>query len=311
MSEPLPSWRDTATRDAILDFVAAVTAEGGPDFVPPEGRVAVFDNDGTLWTEKPMPTQLHYLLEQWKAAATADPTLADRQPYRAAASGDLAWLGQAVDKHYAGDDSDLGALIAAVSESSAGASVEEYEASVAAFYRDARHLSLGSSYAHTVYQPMVELIGFLEQHGFTAYIVSGGDRDFMRPMTRDYYGIPAERVVGTGMGLEYDADDNVVRYTSKLAFFDDGPEKPVRIWMRVGRRPILAAGNSNGDIPMLRFAQGSPRSLTLLIHHDDDSGRGDEPYDKGAEKALEAASVHGVTVVSVRDDWSLVFPPGE
>ncbi|MFB7892126.1 HAD family hydrolase [Microbacterium sp. NPDC056044] len=311
MSEPLPSWRDTATRAAIFDFVAAVTAEGGPDFVPPDARVAVFDNDGTLWTEKPMPTQLHYLLQQWKAQAAADPSLADRQPFRAAASGDLAWLGQAVDKHYAGDDSDLGLLIAAVSESSAGASVEEYEASVAAFYRDARHLSLGSSYAHTVYQPMVELIRYLEAHGFTAYIVSGGDRDFMRPMTQDYYGIPAERVVGTGMGLEYDADDNVVRYTSKLAFFDDGPEKPVRIWMRVGRRPILAVGNSNGDIPMLRFAQGNARSLALLVHHHDDAGRGDVPYDKGAEQALAAASVHGFTVVSVRDDWSEVFPPAE
>ncbi|MDR7183975.1 phosphoserine phosphatase [Microbacterium trichothecenolyticum] len=311
MSEPLPSWRDTATRAAILEFVAAVTADAGPDFVPPEARVAVFDNDGTLWTEKPMPTQLHYLLQQWKAQAAADPSLTDRQPYKAAASGDFGWLGQAVDKHYTGDDSDLGLLIAAVSGSSAGASVEEYEASVAAFYRDARHLSLGSSYAHTVYQPMVELIRYLEAHGFTAYIVSGGDRDFMRPMTQDYYGIPAERVVGTGMGLEYDADDNVLRYTAKLAFFDDGPEKPVRIWMRVGRRPILAVGNSNGDVPMLRFAQGNPRSLAMLVHHDDDAGRGDEPYDKGAEQALEAASVHGFTVVSVRDDWSEVFPPAE
>ncbi|MDQ7877198.1 HAD family hydrolase [Microbacterium sp. QXD-8] len=308
MTDQLPSWRDTASRAAILDFVAAVTAEGGPDFVPPDGRVAVFDNDGTLWTEKPMPTQLHYLLEQWKAAATADPTLADRQPYKAAASGDLAWLGQAVDKHYRGDDSDLGPLIAAVAQSSAGASVEDYEASVAAFYRDARHLSLGRSYAHTVYQPMVELIRFLEANGFSVYIVSGGDRDFMRPMTQDYYGIPAERVVGTGMGLEYDADDNVVRYTPQLAFVDDGPEKPVRIWMRVGRRPILAAGNSNGDIPMLRFAQGNPRSLSVLINHDDDTGRGDAPYDTGAEQALATASAHGFTVVSVRDDWAQVFP---
>jgi phosphoserine phosphatase len=308
MTDQLPSWRDTASRAAILDFVAAVTSEGGPDFVPADARVAVFDNDGTLWTEKPMPTQLHYLLEQWKAAAAADPALVDRQPYRAAVSGDLAWLGEAIDKHYSGDDSDLGALIAAVAESSAGASVEDYEASVAAFYRDARHLSLGSSYAHTVYQPMVELIRFLEANGFGVYIVSGGDRDFMRPMTEANYGIPAERVVGTGMGLTYDAEANVVRYVPKLDFFDDGPEKPVRIWMRVGRRPILAAGNSNGDIPMLRFAQGSPRSLSVLIHHDDDTGRGDAPYDKGAEQALEAASADGFTVVSVRDDWSQVFP---
>jgi len=308
MNEQLRSWNDTPTRSAVLEFLSAVTTEGSPDFVPVEARVAVFDNDGTLWTEKPMPTQLHYLLQQWKAAAEADPALADKQPYRAAATGDLAWLGAAIDKHYAGDDSDLGLLIAAVSASSAGASVEEYEASVAAFYRDARHLTLGSSYARTVYQPMVELIRMLDAHDFRTYIVSGGDRDFMRPMTQDYYGIPTQRVIGTAMGLEYDADANVVRYTSRLAFFDDGPEKPARIWMRTGRRPIFAAGNSNGDIPMLRFAQGSPRSLALLVHHDDDSGRGDAPYDKGVEKALAEASAHGFTVVSVRDDWSQVFP---
>ncbi len=307
MTDPLPSWRDTATRAAILDFLAAVTSDDSPDLVAPEARVAVFDNDGTLWTEKPMPTQLHYLLQQWKAAVEAEPALADRQPYRAAATGDLAWLGAAVDKHYAGDDSDLALLIAAVAEASAGASVEEYEASVAAFYRDARHLTLDSSYAHTVYQPMVELIRMLDARDFRTYIVSGGDRDFMRPMSQDYYGIPTQRVVGTGIGLEYDDADNVVRYTPKLAFFDDGPEKPVRIWMRIGRRPILAGGNSNGDIPMLRFAQGNPRSLALLVHHDD-PGRGDQPYEKGAEEALAAASAHGFTVVSVRDDWSRVFP---
>jgi phosphoserine phosphatase len=311
VTDILPSWRDTSTRAAILEFVAAVTDDDSSDFVPHEGRVAVFDNDGTLWTEKPMPTQLHYLLEQWKLAATADPTLAERQPYRAAVTGDYAWLGAAIDKHYAGDDSDLGLLIAAVAESSTGMSVEEYEASVAAFYREARHLTLGSSYAHTVYQPMVELIRLLDAHDFRTYIVSGGERDFMRPMTQDYYGIPVQRVIGTGMSLEYDADDNVVRYGKALSFFDDGPEKPVRIWMRTGRRPILAAGNSNGDIPMLRFAQGSPRSLSLLVRHDDDTGRGDAPYDKGAEQALEVAPAHGFTVVSVRDDWSQVFPCSE
>lgn len=308
MTEPLASWNDTATRAAIVDFVEAVTDAASADFVPAAARVAVFDNDGTLWTEKPMPTQLHYLLEKWKAQAAADPALAETQPYRAAASGDLAWLGAAIDKHYAGDDGDLHTLIGAVAASSAGASVEEYEASVAAFYREARHLTLQSSYAHTVYQPMVELIRYLDAHDFRSYIVSGGDRDFMRPMAEDYYGIPTQRVIGTAMGLAYDADDNVVRYTPSLDFFDDGPLKPVRIWTRVGRRPILAAGNSNGDVPMLRYAQGSARSLALLVHHDDDSGRGDTPYDKGAEDALAAASAHGFTVVSVRDDWSAVFP---
>lgn len=307
MTEYLTSWRDTATRRAIVEFVAAVTDPGGPDFVPAEGRIAVFDNDGTLWTEKPMPTQLHYLLEQWKAQAAADPTLAEKQPYKAAVTGDLGWLGAAIDKHYAGDDTDLGMLVAGVAAATSGTSVEEYEASVAAFYRDARHLTLNSSYAHTVYQPMVELVRLLDAHHFRTYIVSGGERDFMRPMTQDYYGIPTQRVIGTSLGLSYDAEDNVVRYAPKLDFFDDGPQKPIRIWTRVGRRPILAVGNSNGDIPMLRFAQGSPRSLAMLLRHDDD-GRGDTPYDKGAEEALAAAPEHGFTVISVRDDWAQVFP---
>ncbi len=307
MTDVLPSWRETPTRAAILDFLAAVTTPG-PDFVDPDARVAVFDNDGTLWTEKPMPTQLHYLLGQWKAAATADPSLAEKQPYQAALTGDLAWLGTAIDKHYAGDDADLGLLIAAVAAASAGASVEEYEASVSAFYREARHLTLHCSYAHTVYQPMVELLRLLDEHGFRSYIVSGGERDFMRPMSQDYYGIPPHRVIGTAMGMEYDADDNLVRFAPKLAFFDDGGEKPVRIWTRVGRRPILAAGNSNGDVPMLRFAQGNPRSLALLVNHDDDTDRGDQPYTKGAEQALDVASAHGFTVISVRDDWEQVFP---
>lgn len=308
MSEELASWRDTATRAAIVDFVAAVTDPDCPDFVPNEQRIAVFDNDGTLWTEKPMIVQLHYLLEQWKKAATDDPSLAEKQPYAAAVSGDLAWLGAAVDKHYAGDDGDMGLLIAAVAASSSGASVEEYEASVAAFFREALHLSLGRSYSHTVYQPMVELVRYLDAHDFRTYIVSGGERDFMRAVTWDYYGVPRQRVIGTAMGLEYDAEANVVRYAPTLDFFDDGAVKPVRIWTRVGRRPILAAGNSNGDIPMLRYAQGSARSLALLVHHDDDTERGDAPYDKGAEDALAAADAHGFTTISVRDDWEQVFP---
>ncbi|GAA3921757.1 HAD family hydrolase [Microbacterium invictum] len=307
MTDLLPSWRDTATRAAILDFVDAVTDSDGPHFVPAGDRVAVFDNDGTLWTEKPFVTQLAYLLEQWKAQVAADPSLADTQPYRAAATGDLAWLGTAVDKHYAGDDADLGLLIKAVAGATAGTSVEDYQAAVSAFYRDARHLTLQTSYAHTVYQPMVELIRLLDSHDFRTYIVSGGERDFMRPMAEEYYGIPVQRVIGTALGLEYDADANVVRYSPSLDFFDDGGEKPVRIWARTGKRPILAAGNSNGDVPMLRYAQGSPASLALLVHHDDDAGR-DVAYDKGAEDALAAADTHRFTVISVRDDWETVFP---
>ncbi|GAA1779419.1 HAD family hydrolase [Agromyces lapidis] len=306
MPNELPSWADTPTRAAIVDFVERVTT--GPDAVPAAERVAVFDNDGTLWTEKPMPTQLHYIVEQWKAQAEADPSLAERQPYTAAVTGDYAWLGGAIDKHYTGDDSDLKILIGALVGITAGMSVDDYAASVSEFYETAKHLTLGTPYADAVYAPMVELLRYLEAHGFTVYIVSGGERDFMRPMTEQYYGIPPERVVGSALGLAYDADSGDVRYTAGLDFFDDGPEKPVRIWSRIGRRPLIAGGNSNGDQPMLDFARAGG-GLALLVHHDDDGG-GDPPYDRGAERALGEASDRGYTVVSVKHDWSRIHPEG-
>ena len=305
-SDSLPSWTEGAARDAIIAFVEAVSS--GPEAVPVEERVAVFDNDGTLWTEKPMPTQLHYIVREWARAAAADPSLAERQPYKAVVTGDLSWLGEAVDKHYAGDDSDLPAIAGAVIAATGQANVEDYAASVTEFFEQASHPTLGRPYAETVYRPMVELLRYLEANGFTNYLVSGGGRDFMRPITFGIYGIPPERVIGSSLGLEYDATDGHVRYGTAVAFLDDALEKPVRIWSRIGRRPILAAGNSNGDVPMLRYVQGHPRSLSLLIHHDDDTGRGDPPYDKGAEVALQAASEQDFTVVSVKRDWGAIFP---
>lgn len=307
MTDRLPSWRDTPTRARIEEFVRGATT--GPDAVPVAERIAVFDNDGTLWTEKPMPTQLHYVVEQWRARLDADPSLAERQPYRAVAENDLAWIGGSIDKHYNGDDSDLRVLIGAIVEVTAGMKVEDYQASVADFYRTARHLTLGTPYAQAVYTPMVELLRYLEAHGFTCYIVSGGERDFMRPMTQDNYGIPPQHVVGSAYGLAYDEESGGVTYTASLAFFDDGPEKPVRIWSRIGRRPLLAVGNSNGDLPMLEFARrGARPGLAVLIRHDDDTGRGDAPYDSGAESALAVADERGYAVVSVKHDWAAVFP---
>lgn len=308
MTSSLPSWRDTSTRTRITEFVDAVSGDG-PEVVPVSERIAVFDNDGTLWTEKPMPTQLAYIVQQWAAAAKADPALAERQPYRGVVDGDLSWLGGAIEKHYAGDDSDLKVMIGAMLGLTADVPVDEYATAVADFYREALHPTLRRPYAEAVYQPMLELLRHLEQHGFTCYIVSGGDRDFMRPMTEDYYGIPPERVIGSALGLTYDGAANAVKYGASFSFMDDGPEKPVRIWSRIGRRPLLAVGNSNGDLPMLRFAHTDGREgLSLLIHHDDDTGRGDSPYDKGAEEALAAAQDGSIVRVSVKDDWSAVFP---
>ena len=300
----LTSWRDSPSRTSVLEFVRSVTT--GDRAIPPDERIAVFDNDGTLWTEKPMPTQLHYLLQQWAAAAATDPSLADTQPYAAAIGGDYSWLGGAIDKHYVGDDSELKLIIGAILRSTQGMSVDDYERSVTEFYRVAEHLTLRRPYSGAVYLPMIELLRCLEANGFTCYIVSGGERDFMRPMTQDYYGIPPERVIGSAFGLEY--RDREVRYAQSLSFFDDGPEKPVRIWTRIGRRPVIAVGNSNGDLPMLEYAANNTPGLAVLIHHDDDTGRGDPPYDKGAEDALSTAAAQGYTVVSVKDDWATVFP---
>ncbi|WP_260406654.1 HAD family phosphatase [Microbacterium sp. G2-8] len=303
----LRSWRDTATRRAIEDFVESVVS--GPGAVPEEERVAVFDNDGTLWSEKPMPTQLHYVVDRWRTTAEDSPALAEQQPYRAAVRGDLAWLGAAIDKHYDGDDTDLSVMLEAIVGLTDGMSVEDYAGSVEDFYRSALHPTLNRPYADAVYQPMTELIRYLERHGFTCYIVSGGERDFMRPMTEANYGIPPERVIGSAFGLTYDEDAAAVRYAASLTFFDDGAEKPIRIWSRIGRRPLFAAGNSNGDMEMLDFARRGPRAgFALLIHHDDDTDRGDATYDAGAEHALAAAGENGYTVASVRDDWDAVFP---
>lgn len=303
--EILASWREGATRDRITSFVTKASGSG-PEAIPIEARIAVFDNDGTLWTEKPLPTQLHFIVLQWAEAVKADPSLADRQPYKSASTGDFSWLGNAMDKHYGGDDTDLKVIIAALLNLTAGMSVEAYEEAVASFYQLAEHLTLRRPYSGVVYQPMVELLRYLEANDFTCYIVSGGDRDFMRPMTVTNYGIPPERVVGSAVGLSY--EDGEVRYSTTFSFMDDGPEKPVRIWSRIGRRPVLAAGNSNGDLPMLEYVRKHPLSLSLLIHHDDDTDRGDIPYDKGAEQALGAAADDDLTVVSIRNDWARVFP---
>ncbi|MFC4138007.1 MULTISPECIES: HAD family phosphatase [unclassified Microbacterium] len=302
----LPSWRDTATRRTIVDFVESVTT--GPDAVPVAERIAVFDNDGTLWSEKPVIIQLDHIIGQWAAEVKADPSLAEKQPYKAVASGDLGWIGSAVEKHYGGDDSDLKVLLGALVGLTDGMTVDEYAASVAEFFRTAKHPTLGTLFSGAVYEPMRELLRYLEANGFTCYIASAGERDFMRSVTEAYYGIPPERVIGSAYGLTYDEDARAVKFSANLDFLDDGPIKPVRIWSRIGRRPLLAAGNANGDLPMLQFAVGDGtvrRGLALLVHHDDHSGRGDAPYDGGAEKALAADDV---TVISVANDWEQVFP---
>jgi FMN phosphatase YigB (HAD superfamily) len=306
----LTSWNDTSTRRAIVDFVNTVTEPGGDGFVPPEERVAVFDNDGTLWAEKPMPIQLDFTLRRLAAMAEADPALREHQPFKASYENDFGWLGEAMVKHYHGDDGDVRLLMGAIPKAFAQLTVEQYSAMVAEFFRTAEHPTLGRPYRSCGYQPMVELLRFLEANGFVPYIASGGDRDFMRPVAGHLYGIPPERIIGSSVAIEYresaDDDSRDVLYKAEMEFLDDGPTKPVRIWSRIGRRPVLAGGNSNGDVPMLRFAKsGSRPSLRTLLLHDDAEREFD--YTAGAEQALERAGAEGWTVVSVKDDWATVF----
>ena len=308
----LASWNDGAAKAAIVEFVERVTTERGPDYVPPSERIAVFDNDGTLWCEKPMPIELGFILARLAEMAEADESLRNKQPWKAAHERDYAWLGDAMTKHYQGDDGDVRLLISGVVEAFAGKSVDEYGTAADAFLRGGRHPTLDRSFDECGYVPMVELLRYLDANGFTNYIASGGDRDFMRPVTGEIYGIPGERVIGSSNALGWVDDEHggTVSYLAQMDFFDDGPVKPVRIWSRIGQRPILAGGNSNGDIPMLRYTGGKGRpALRLLVNHDD--GDREFAYTGGAETSLEQAGKHGWTVVSMRDDWATVFAPSD
>jgi hypothetical protein len=302
------SWLDTATRQAIVEFVERVTTEGGADYVPPPARIAVFDNDGTLWCEKPMPIELGFILRRLVEMVEADESLRETQPWKAACERDHHWLGGVITKHYGGDDSDVRVLMAGILQAFAGTSVDDYSAAADAFLRGETHPTLGCSYHACGYVPMIDLLAYLEANGFTNYIASGGDRDFMRPVTDEIYGIPSERVIGSSNALRYVDDEHggTISYLGEPDVFDDGPVKPQRIWSRIGRRPILAAGNSNGDIPMLRYAGGKGRpALRLLLRHDD--AEREFAYTAGAERSLAQAGAEGWTVVSVENDWATVF----
>ena len=304
----LGSWHEGAAKSAIVAFVDRVAQEGGDGYVPPSERVAVFDNDGTLWCEKPMPIEVGFILGRLAEMAESDASLRERQPWKAAREHDHAWLGGAITKHYHGDESDMKVLMAGILQAFAGVDVERYATDAAAFLRDGTHPTLERSLHACWYSPMVELLRYLEANGFTAYIASGGDRDFMRAVTHDIYAIPPERVIGSSNGLRFEEDDGALVYLSEPDVFDDGPVKPVRIWSRIGRRPILAAGNSNGDTQMLQFAGGEGRpALRLLVLHDD--AEREFAYTTGAEAVLETARASGWTVTSMRDDWSTVFGP--
>src|SRR6266480_7525399 len=261
--DQLASWSAGSAKRAIVEFVERTVSEA----VPVEERVAVFDNDGTLWCEKPMPIQADFILRRLFEMAEADPELRGRQPWKAAYERDYGWLGSVLAEHYGGDDTNVRTLLGGILAAFEGISVDDFEAQSDAFLRTVQHPTLGRDYLDCAYAPMVELLGYLEANGFSSYIASGGGRDFMRPISQEVYGIPRQRVIGSASALEYVSDDSggTITHKAEADYLDDGPQKPIRIWSRIGRRPLIAVGNSNGDIPMLEFTQHQDKPFLRLL----------------------------------------------
>lgn len=299
----LESWNDGAAKSAIAGFVARVTSAGGADFVPPAERIAVFDNDGTLWCEQPFQVQVFFLIDRVKALAGRDPSLAGKQPYKALLEGDHATL------HALGKKA-VAELMAATHT---GMSEDEFDTIARAWFSKAKHPAFGRLFKDNTYRPQVELLGYLRAHGFRTFIVSGGGIDLIRAFAEEAYGIPREQVIGSSARLKFEADGRGTRVTklAELGSFDDRDAKPANIALHVGRRPILAFGNSDGDLAMMRYTLGGTGArLALLLHHDDADR--EAAYDRDFKlsplvEALDKAGDYGITVVSMKRDWATVF----
>ncbi|KRG69968.1 HAD family hydrolase [Pseudoxanthomonas dokdonensis] len=302
-AEPLPSWNDGPSRTAIIDFVNRVTQQGGADYVAPDERIAVFDNDGTLWAEQPMYVQLAFALDRVKALAAQHPEWKTEQPFKAVLENDMAALAQSGEE----------GLLKMVMVTHAGMSTDEFNQIASDWIRTARHPKTGQPYTEMVYQPMLELLYFLRQNGFKTFIVSGGGIDFMRPWTESIYGIPPEQVIGSTIKVEYQLKDGkptLVRQPA-LNFLDDKTGKPVMIQYHIGRRPIAAFGNSDGDIQMLEWTtSGAGPRLGMLLHHDD--GKREFAYDRKSpfgklDHGIEESKERNWSLISMKSEWKCVM----
>ncbi|MCA3280178.1 MAG: haloacid dehalogenase-like hydrolase [Roseomonas sp.] len=302
-ADPLPSWRDGPRKRSLLEFVAAVTREGSADYVHPSARIAVFDNDGTLWVEQPAYAQLLFILDRIRALAPANPAWQQDAVFRAAIAGDLHGA-------VAGGNEGLMRLAGAAM---AGNTPEAFQALAAEWLKTARHPKWNRAYTALVYQPMLEVLRFLRAAGFTNFIVSGGGVEFVRAFSEETYGIPPHQVVGSSFALKVteDAERLMLRREPRVDFIDDGPGKPIGIARHIGSRPIAAFGNSDGDYEMLRYTtEGAGRRLGMIIRHDD--AEREFAYDRESHigrlaRALDHAPTRGWQVVSMRDDWARVF----
>ena len=301
---PLPSWNDTAPKKAIVAFVARVTKPGSPDFVPVPERIAVFDNDGTLWAEQPMYVQARFALDRVKALAPQHPEWKTKEPFASILRGDAKGAAAAGQQ---------GAM-ELIAATHAGMTTDEFQRIVSEWIATARHPITGRLYTRMVYQPMLELLAYLRANGFKTFIVSGGGIDFMRPWAERVYGIPPEQVVGSSLQLKFEERGSVpalIRLPD-INLIDDKEGKPVGIERHIGRRPIAAFGNSDGDQQMLEWTTaGGGARFALLVHHDD-AGR-EWAYDRQSsigrlDKAWDEAVARGWTIVSMKDDWKKIFP---
>jgi phosphoserine phosphatase len=302
--DALPSWNDGASKSAIVEFVVRVTRQGGPDFVAPAERIAVFDNDGTLWSEQPVPVQVAFALDRVKTLAPQHPEWKDKQPFKAVIEGDMKALAESGER----------GILEMFMATHAGMTTDEFENIVTTWLATARHPRFNRAYTELVYQPMLEVLAYFRANGFKTFIVSGGGIEFMRPWAERVYGIPPEQVVGSSIKTKFEMRDGrpILFRLPELNFNDDKAGKPVGINEHIGRRPVATFGNSDGDLEMLQWTtmSGGVR-FGLIVHHTD--AEREYAYDRNAilgrlDKALDAAALNRWTVVDMKRDWKVIFP---
>jgi phosphoglycolate phosphatase-like HAD superfamily hydrolase len=303
-SDPLPSWNDGKTKQAIIGFVEDVTQEGGPHYIPPEARIATFDNDGTLWVEYPMYTQVLFAFERVKELAPQHPEWKTKQPFKALLEGDMKTVGA----------SGMKGLMEIILATHSGMTATEFAEEAGRWLRTTEHPRFKRPYVEAIYQPQLELLAYLRANGFKTFIVSGGGIQFMRPVTEEAYGIPPEQVVGSSVVSEFQVKDGkpVLVRMPKIDFVNDKAGKPVGIYEHIGRRPILAFGNADADMQMVEYTMaGEGRRLGLFVHHTD--AEREFAYDRKShvgtlDKALDQADAKGWIIVDMKNDWKTILP---
>jgi phosphoglycolate phosphatase-like HAD superfamily hydrolase len=301
----LPSWADGSTKESIIAFVAAASDSSSKYFIPVTDRIAVFDNDGTLWSEQPYYFQLAYAMDACKAMAPQHPEWKNKEPFKPLLAGNVGKVLHSGEK----------GLLALVAASHTGMTSEDFNSMVRAWIDTAHHPTTGKRYTEMVYQPMLELLQYLRDNGFTTYIVSGGGIDFLRVWAEDVYGIPPAQVVGSNMKVKYEVKDGKpqINKLAELNFIDDGPGKPVGIYQHIGKRPVFAAGNSDGDYEMLQYTSKNPAysSLSIIVHHTDADR--EFQYDSLSsvgrlKRGLIDANKNGWQIVDMKTDWKKIYP---